>query len=150
MTDREENARRIKDLCASQKLAVLCTQSDSQPYASLMAFFVAPDLKHLYLMTPKDTRKYKNLAANPRVAVLVTSSENQPSDFQQARAATVIGSATEVSGPSRRKLIERYIEKHPHLEDFAKSPSSALIQVTVETYVLVENFQQVSELHMEK
>ncbi|MFZ0134873.1 MAG: pyridoxamine 5'-phosphate oxidase family protein [Desulfobacterales bacterium] len=148
MTDRDETARRIRDLCADQKLAVLCTQSDNQPYASLMAFFVSADLKNLYLMTPKDTRKFKNLAANPRVAVLVTSSENRPSDFQHAMAATVIGSASEVSGPDRRRLIDRYLEKHPHLKDFATSPSSALVQVEVETYVLVENFQQVSELQL--
>lgn len=148
MTDREETARRIKGLCASQKLAVLCTQSDNQPYASLMAFFVSADLKFLYLMTPKDTRKFKNLLANPRVAVLVTSSENQPSDFEHALAATVIGTASEVSGPSRRRLIDRYLEKHPHLEDFATSPASAMVQVEVATYILVENFQQVSELHL--
>ncbi len=148
MAETEDIAGRIRKLCASQKLAVLCTQSDDQPYASLMAFFVSADLKNLYLMTPKDTRKFKNLAANPRVAVLITSSENQPSDFQHAMAATVIGIATEVGGPERRRLIDHYLEKHPHLEDFATSPSSALVQVEVATYVLVENFQQVSELHM--
>ncbi|MFZ0243349.1 MAG: pyridoxamine 5'-phosphate oxidase family protein [Desulfobacterales bacterium] len=148
MTEREDTARRIKDLCKAQKLAVLCTQSDNQPYASLMAFFVSPDLKRLYLITPKDTRKFQNLAANPRVAVLVTSSENKSSDFKLAMAATVIGNATEVSGPGRRRLIDRYLEKHPHLEEFATSPSSALIEVAVETYVLVEKFQQVSELHL--
>lgn len=147
MAETEDIAGQVRKLCASQKLAVLCTQSGNQPYASLMAFFVSLDLKRLYLMTPKDTRKFKNLAANPRVAVLVTSSENQPSDFQQAMAATVIGSAAEIRGPNRQRLIDRYIEKHPHLVDFATSPSSALVEVAVETYVLVENFQQVSEFH---
>ena len=52
----------ITTLCSAQKLAVLCTQRDNQPYASLVAFVISNDLKYLYLITPKTTRKFTNLA----------------------------------------------------------------------------------------
>jgi hypothetical protein len=48
----------------------------------------------------------------------------------------------------RERLIRPYLEKHPCLEDFVKSPTSAIIRVQPESFYLVENFQQVTELHI--
>ena len=138
----------ITNLCSSQKLAVLCTQRDNQPYASLVAFVISKDLKYLYLITPKTTRKFTNLAANPQVSVMINSSQNQESDFHRAMAVTIIGSATELSGRKRPEIIKSYLEKHPYLEDFAKSPTCALVQIKVKSYFLVKNFQNVMELHL--
>lgn len=148
MATSDDIRRQITDLCSSQKLGVLCTQRDNQPYASLVAFVVTEDLGRLYIVTPKTTRKFTNLAANPQVSVLIDSSDNQESDFHRAMAVTIIGTATEISGHKRPGLITLYLEKHPYLEDFAKSPTSALVQITVKSYFLVRNFQNVMELHL--
>ena len=67
---------RLKDLCTSQKLAVVSTQSDGQPYASLVAFVASDDLRHIYFVTARTTRKFANLIREPRVAVLINSSAN--------------------------------------------------------------------------
>ena len=148
MVKADDVRQHITTLCSSQKLAVLCTQRGNQPYASLVAFIISEDLKHLYIITPKTTRKFTNLAANPQVSVMINSSENQESDFHQAMAVTIIGRATEISGSKRPGIIKSYIEKHPYLEDFAKSPTCALVQIKAKSYFLVKNFQNVMELHL--
>jgi uncharacterized protein YhbP (UPF0306 family) len=140
--------RNLKTLFSSQSLAVLSTQQDGQPYASLVAFVASEDLKHLFFATPTTTRKFANLSADSRVALLVNSSQNQVSDFHRALAVTATGDAEETSGSAREKYIQPYLAKHPHLEDFVKSPTCALVRVTVKSYFLVKNFQHVMELHI--
>jgi hypothetical protein len=55
---------RIKNLFDSQSLAVLATQSNAQPYASLVAFAATEDLKQIIFLTPNTTRKYANIESN--------------------------------------------------------------------------------------
>ena len=140
----------LKDLCTSQKLAVVSTQSDGQPYASLVAFVAGDDLRHIYFVTARTTRKFANLTREPRVAVLINSSTNEESDFHEAVSITVTGTAEEISGTEREKILTRYLSKHPYLEDFARSPSCALIQVATQSFYMVQNFQNVMELHIDR
>lgn len=150
MVETDDIREQIYNLCLTQKLAVLCTHRDHQPYASLVAFATTEDLRHIYFVTPKSTRKFTNLESNPRVSVLVNSSENLESDFHKAAAVTILGHAEEVVGRQRKRLMGRYIEKHPYLEDFARSPTCALVEITVNKYILVKNFQNVMELDLQK
>jgi heme iron utilization protein len=138
----------IGELFASQNLAVLATHSQKQPYASLVAFAATDDLKYLYFVTPKTTRKFANLEINPQVAVLINSSTNQTADFHRAISVTAVGEAEEIIAADREPLLSLYLAKHPHLAEFAKSPTSALVRVTVRSYYLVKNFQKVLELHL--
>ena len=98
MIDREQLKQRLHQLFASQKLAVLSTQQQGQPYASLIAFAASDDLKELYFATPRATRKYAYLEANPKVALLIDSRSNQDSDIHQAIAATAVGKAMRSPG----------------------------------------------------
>jgi nitroimidazol reductase NimA-like FMN-containing flavoprotein (pyridoxamine 5'-phosphate oxidase superfamily) len=138
----------LKELLLSQNLAVLSTHQEGQPYASLVAFVAAEDLKHLFFVTPKTTRKFANLSADCRVAMLINSSQNQAADFHQALSVTAVGSAEEIIGEEKQKYLEFYLDRHPHLQDFAKSPTCALVRVTAQSYYLVKNFQNVMELHI--
>jgi hypothetical protein len=52
---------RIRWLLTEQSYAVLCTQSQSQPYGSLIAFAASDDLKTIVFATPVATRKYRLL-----------------------------------------------------------------------------------------
>jgi heme iron utilization protein len=149
MEKSEQFRIRLKELLNSQSLAALSTHRAGQPYASLVAFYAADDLKHIYFVTPKTTRKYANLAADSRVALMVNSSTNNISDFHQAISVTGVGKATEVVGSESEAILVQYLAKHPHLEDFARSPTCALIGVTVGVYYMVKNFQNVMELHLE-
>ena len=141
--------QQLSKLFESQNLGVLASHRSGQPYASLIAFYATEDLKHLFFVTPTTTRKFENLKADSRVAILVNSSTNQTSDFHQAISVTAVGKAEVVAGPDRDPVIGQYLAKHPHLEEFVRSPSCALVRVTVNSYYMVKNFQNVMELHLE-
>ena len=142
--------KKIRDLFASQNLAVLATHHKEQPYASLVAFAATEDLKHIYFVTPKTTRKFANLTADGRVSVLINSSTNQSADFHKAISVTAVGEAEEIAGAERKRWLPFYLAKHPYLEEFAKSPTCALVQVTSKSYYLVRNFQIVMEYQVVK
>jgi general stress protein 26 len=133
LSEESELEHFIRELFESQKLAVLGTQNEGQPYANLVAFAPSHDLKCLYFVTARATRKYANIEADARVTVLIDNRSNQDSDFSQAAAVTALAI---------------YLAKHPMLEDFVRSPSCALLQIRVETYYLVRRFQNVMELHV--
>ena len=140
--------RDLKKLLQSQPLAVLATQNQGQPYASLIAFASSDDLKSLYFATTRSTRKYANLSSDSRVAVLVDNRSNKASDFRWAMAATATGKAKEVNAHRRRKALELYLAKHPHLREFVHSPTCAFCEITVQTFFVVTRFQSVVEVHV--
>ena len=144
----EDIKQRLRELFDAQTLAVLATHGGGQPYASLVAFVASEDLRQIHFATPKTTRKFANLSNDHRVAVLVNSSINQAADFHRAISVTAVGNAEEIEGAEREKILTQYLAKHPHLADFVKSPTCALVRVIPRSYYMVKNFQTVMELHI--
>ena len=140
--------RDLEELLANQPLAVLSTQNEGQPYASLVAFAASEDLKALFFATTRATRKYANLSSDPRVAMLVDSRSNEVSDFRWAMAVTATGRAEEVEGQEKDIALRTYLAKHPHLDDFVSSPTCALLIIRVERYYVATRFQSVIEVHV--
>jgi nitroimidazol reductase NimA-like FMN-containing flavoprotein (pyridoxamine 5'-phosphate oxidase superfamily) len=138
----------IRDLFERESLAVLSTQKESHPYASLVAFAVTPDMRKILFLTPSTTRKYENLTASPRVAALVNNSRNRSDDVYSATAVTALGSAEPLRGEDREKYLEIYLKPHPHLGEFAAAPTTELIGITVDKYIKVSRFQSVTEIRM--
>lgn len=141
---------RIRELFEKQKLAVLSTQREGQPYTTLVAFAASPDLEHLYFATTRATRKYANLSADSRVAMLMDNRSNEVADFRWAMAVTAVGRAEEVGDQERDGILDIYLAKHPHLHEFVKSPTCALLRVQVRTYYVVNRFQEVREIHLKQ
>ena len=75
--------------------------------------------------------------------------KNEEADFHDAVSITATGTAEEIKDLEKDKVLTRYLAKHPYLEDFAHSPSCALIKVTTQSYYMVKNFQNVMELHVD-
>jgi nitroimidazol reductase NimA-like FMN-containing flavoprotein (pyridoxamine 5'-phosphate oxidase superfamily) len=151
--DMERTARLrefLKDLFSSQRLAVLATQNQRQPYGNLVAFMATEDLKHLLFATTRATRKYANISSNPRIAMVVDNRSNQEADFHQAAAVTATGVVKEIEGPEKDRFQKLYLSKHPYLKEFVSSPTCALLRMDVETYYVVRQFQNVVELHIKK
>jgi len=146
LTEIAKLKKQLKELFASQKLAVLATHNEKQSYASLVAFASTADLKQLLFATTRATRKYANLAANPNVALLIDNRSNRETDFHKAVAATATGKTTEVGTRERTRLLKLYLGKHPHLREFVSSPNCALLKVKVDSYFVVNRFQNVMEL----
>ena len=149
-TDTNEIRNILKALFSSQNLAVLSTHTDGQPYASLVAFVASDDLRQIFFATPKTTRKYANLVADSRVALLIDSRMNEESDLHVAVAATAMGNAYEIDKTENDSFITLYLDKHPYLESFIKSPTCSWIRVDIASYYLVRRFQNVMELHLEQ
>lgn len=135
-------------LFSSQKLAVLSSYGNEQPYASLVAFAATDDLKHIIFATTRSTRKYANLSGKLKVALLIDNRTNEEKDFSYAVAVTALGRAEEVRNPQKKAFLEIYLRKHPYLKDFVSSPSCALLTVSIEKYYVVSRFQNVQELCM--
>ncbi|MBU0946877.1 MAG: pyridoxamine 5'-phosphate oxidase family protein [Proteobacteria bacterium] len=146
--DKKEIRAHIQELLNSQLLAALSTQRNGQPYANLIAFACADTLKTILFATTKPTRKYTNLLADNRVSILVDCRSNQQADFHQASAVTLIGEAHETSSDERDTYKPIFIGRHPYLEKFVTSPTTALFKVTVKHYIMVSHFQKVMELHL--
>ncbi len=147
---RAEARRVLRKLLAEERLGVLSTHHDGAPYASLVAFVASEDLRRILFATPRATRKFANIEADPRVAMLIDNERNVPVDFEDAAAATAVGEAVEFIGDEREEAAERFGRVHPHLRDFVRSPSTAVLCIHVDTYYVVRRFQHVTELHLQR
>jgi nitroimidazol reductase NimA-like FMN-containing flavoprotein (pyridoxamine 5'-phosphate oxidase superfamily) len=147
MEEVPELRQQLKRLCASQRLCVLATQHDGQPYSNLVAFAEADELRSLIFVTSRNTRKYTNSVSNHKVAIMIDSRTNQTSDFTTALAVTAIGTVEEVTGIERDKLASTYIAKHPYLSGFVDRPEQALMKVKVSEYVIAR-FDTVQVIHI--
>jgi hypothetical protein len=138
----------IRNLLASQKFAVLSTQEQDHPYLNLVAFAEASDLRTILFATTRATRKYGNILSKSGIALLIDNRSNDAADIREAMAVTIIGSAWEVPASEREGLDRAYLGKQPHMKEFLSSPSTALIKVDVESYLLVSRFQDVTILNL--
>ena len=139
----------IRELLAVQKLAVLSTvRPDGHPYVTLVAFDWTRDLSRLVFVTPRATRKFEHIQSEPHIALLVDNRSNRPEDFHEAMALTVLGLARECPTEACGRLRELFLERQAALTEFVSSPATALVEVMVERYVLVRQFQNVLELRM--
>lgn len=146
MTRQDEEVKKaILSLLNSQQLAALSTQRDGQPYTSLMAFAHTQDLKYLVVATGKATRKHHNILHDARVSLLIDNRSNSADDFHSAMALTVLGKAQPVETDEQDTYQNLYLERHPYLEKFLASPTTAFIKIHIFHYLLVSRFQKVME-----
>jgi nitroimidazol reductase NimA-like FMN-containing flavoprotein (pyridoxamine 5'-phosphate oxidase superfamily) len=138
----------IRFLLTSQKLAVLATQNQGQPHASLVAFASTADAREIIFATTRSSRKFANLQADPRADLLIDSRTNQEADFHLGQALSAAGAVRELSGPDKSSRLQLFLTKHPHLLEFVQSPSCALMSLHVQVYNLVSTFQKVIEYRL--
>ncbi|MFA5026694.1 MAG: pyridoxamine 5'-phosphate oxidase family protein [Candidatus Methylomirabilota bacterium] len=137
---------RIRRLLEAEPYAVLATQGDGQPYASLVAFAMSEDFRTAVFATPIATRKYRLVTACDRVALLVDSRRTHPDDLMRIEAITATGRAEQVArGEEFVRWSGLLAAKHPHLAAFVAAPSVALFRVEIIRFFHVERFQEVSE-----
>lgn len=137
----------LKELMQKQGLAVLATIGNDQPYTNLVAFVVTDDLRHIFFATPRFTRKYSNLQSSKNASMLIDDRSNNLVDFKDAVVVNAMGKVEEVEKSDQFSKL--YLEKHPHLKDFLISPTSALMRMQIEKYVVASSFQNVTEVDMQ-
>ncbi|MGJ8668853.1 MAG: pyridoxamine 5'-phosphate oxidase family protein [Oceanococcus sp.] len=145
MADCEE----ITALLTSRKLAVLATQADGQPHASLMAFTPAEGIKRLIFATYRATRKYESLCRDGRAALLIGSGIEP---FEHQRAGLVVtahGRIADVPEHAYQSMLAAHINRHPEFEEFLMSPDCALLSMEVSAYQLVTSTNEVRWCNLE-
>jgi len=137
----------LQDLLTTQRFAVIATESKRQPYTNLVSFVSSPNFHHLFFPTKKETQKFLNITENNLVAVLIDNRENTPSDLSKAITITAIGSA-QVLKQDRDIIVKLLLQKHPDLAAFVSDSSCVLIDIAVDTYQIVQQFEHVQVLKM--
>ncbi|MEJ2104915.1 MAG: pyridoxamine 5'-phosphate oxidase family protein [Ignavibacteriaceae bacterium] len=138
--------KRLRELDRNQLHAILATESDGQPYTSMIAYALAPDKKGIIFFTPRKTQKYKNILKNNRVSLLIDTRSNTEKDYMSAESLTVLGNAIPVrKGRRWSELAGTLIQKHPALKTIINSPETKLIFVIINRCIHITKFQTVSE-----
>jgi nitroimidazol reductase NimA-like FMN-containing flavoprotein (pyridoxamine 5'-phosphate oxidase superfamily) len=138
-------AERMATLNKSCPHAVLATDAAGQPYTSLIAYALTPDMKGALFATPKATRKYRNILKNPRVSLLIDTRKNTPQDYMKAESVTMLGNGRPIRrGKMRTEFAAIFLKKHPQLEEIIHSRETALIFIKITQCIHVTKFQSVS------
>ncbi len=138
----------LNKLLTEQLVGVLGTFDGQTPYTSIVAFAAVSDFRELIFATPRATRKFANLQTCPRASLLIDNRQNSTDDFHAAMAVTARGEISVFDTDERLDAMACFLNRHPYLEDFVTSPSSAMIAITVHDYVIVRRFQDVTEIVM--
>lgn len=134
---------RIGRLVRTQPYGVLCTQSQSQPYGSLVALAATDDLTTFVFATPITTRKFRFLSECDQVALVIDSRAGTPDELMRAEAVTATGRAHVVPfGPEFDRWAGLLLERHPRLTAFVRAESTALVRIEVVRYLHVGRFQE--------
>jgi nitroimidazol reductase NimA-like FMN-containing flavoprotein (pyridoxamine 5'-phosphate oxidase superfamily) len=142
----EDFDRIIKRLVDGQLYGVLCTQGQGQPYGSLVAYAMTPDLCSAVFATQKATRKYHLLSECAHVALVVDNRSALPGQLMEVEAVTATGHAHEVAtGPAFERWSRVLVERHPYLDHFVRSASCALFRIEMVRYFHVTRFQEVRQ-----
>ncbi|MDG6218932.1 MAG: pyridoxamine 5'-phosphate oxidase family protein [Candidatus Thermoplasmatota archaeon] len=131
---------KIVELFKEQRFAVIATQGKTEPYTNLVSFLIGSDFKKIYFPTSKNTRKFKNLSENSRISILVDNRGNKPTDIENAMTVTAVGKTSVIKDG---KIINDFLKKHPYLKEFVSSNDCAMIEIDIEKYIVVDNFEDV-------
>ena len=139
---------RLRLLNKTQMHAVLATDSDGQPYTSLIAYALTPDTEKVVFATPRATRKFKNILKNRLVSLLIDTRSNTERDYMDAESVTILGKAYSLRrGKKWSELTEILKKKHPGLIEFIDSPATVLVCIEINQCIHVTRFQSISVWH---
>ncbi len=133
----------IEDIFKIRRFAVLATEGDGQPHASLIAVTPMEGFRKLIFATYRNTRKYRNLAHNGKVAVLIESININRSGRQESFVLTAFGQVEEIERIEKNIVFKAHLERHPELSSFMKSEDCSLVRIKVDTYQVVRGIDDV-------
>jgi heme iron utilization protein len=133
----------IEDIFKIRRFAVLATEGDGQPHASLVAVTPMEGFRKLIFATYRNTRKYSNLVRNGKVAILVESININSSGLKESIVLTAFGHAEEIKDEEENIVFEAHLERHSELSAFLKSEDCSLVRIKVDTYQVVRGIDDV-------
>jgi len=127
----------IEEVLKASRLAVLATENESQPHASLIAITSFGGIRQLIFATYRSTLKYRNLAHNNKVAVLIEGGYINMKGLKENVVLTITGHAEELIAEENEEAYNAHLKLHPEMESFIRSPDCALIKVIARSYQMV-------------
>jgi len=134
----------VADALRTNTLAVLATEGDGQPHASLIAVTPMADFTYLIFATYRNTRKYNNLINNGKVAILFENRSTKSISQPDISVVTAFGLATEVDIIVSAATLQAHLLRHPELEAFLHSADCVLFKVSVNAYQMVRGIDDVN------
>lgn len=133
----------IENIFKISRFAVLATESDGQPHASLIAVTPMEGYRKLIFATYRNTRKYQNLTQNGKVALLVESIDINWSGIKESHVLTAFGQLEDIEPAERKLIFEAHLDRHPGLLSFMQSEDCALVRIKVDSYQVVRGIDDV-------
>ena len=133
----------IEGILKTSGFAVLATEGNGQPHASLIAITPLGSCKQLVFATYRNTLKYRNIDNNSKVAVLIESEGLNKEDLRERIVLTIIGYIEEISIAETEVAYQAHLKRHPEMESFMLSSDCALIMVNAQSYQLVNGIDDI-------
>jgi len=121
---------RIAALLAEVQVAILVTQGEDWPTATMQAFAETPELDLLFIMNDA-TEKFQNLLKHPHVTLYLDAREKGKVETFEISRVLIQGIATEIprDGADWEPLKAIFLKKSPFEAPFFKYPTLRMMRV---------------------
>jgi general stress protein 26 len=121
---------RLAALLAEVQVAILVTQGEQWPTATMQAFAETPEFDLLFIMNDA-SEKYKNLLEHPHVTVFLDAREKGKVETFEISRVLIQGIAVEVprDGAEWEPLKNIFLKKSPFEAPFFKYPTLRMMRV---------------------
>ena len=125
-----EQKDRLAALLAGEKVAILVTQGEQWPTATMQAFAETAELDLIFIMNDS-SEKMQNLLKHPHVTVYVDARERGKIETFEISRVLIQGIASEVArdGPDWDALKDVLLKKCPFEAPFFKYPTLKMMRV---------------------
>ncbi len=121
---------RLAALLAEVQVAILVTQGEQWPTATMQAFAETPEFDLLFIMNDA-TEKFQNLLKHPYVSVFLDAREKGKIETFEISRVLIQGVAREVArdGAEWEPMKEIFLKKSPFEAPFFKYPTLRMMRV---------------------
>ena len=121
---------RLAALLAEVKVAILVTQGEQWPTATMQAFAETPDFDLLFIMNDA-TEKFQNLIKHPYVSVYLDAREKGKVETFEISRVLIQGVAIEIARDSAEweSSKEIFLKKSPFEAPFFKYPTLRMMRI---------------------
>lgn len=127
----------IEEVLKASRFAVLATEGDGHPHASLIAITPFGKSRQLIFATYRNTLKYRNLEHNNKVAVLIEGEYVNMNGLNESVILTIIGHTEEISISDNEAACQAHLKRHPEMGSFMLSSDCAIFMVIARSYQVV-------------
>ena len=140
---------RLAALLAEVQVAILVTQGDPWPTATMQAFAETPEFDLLFIMNDA-SEKFQNLLKHPYVTAHLDAREKGKVETFEISRVLIQGIAIEIprDTPEWESMKELFLKKSPFEAPFFKNPTLRMMRVTPKrlSYVGADRFSFKAEL----